>query len=95
VSVGARESRSVGANAAADFEDTLASPVLEFRIAEDVRLNEIFARFDFVEVFPRPHGLGRVPDITGPVVPIFSGSLNRQLAECRHQVSASRHPQWI
>ena len=53
----AREVHRVRANAAANFEDTLASPALEFRKAEDMRLNEILARFDFIEVFPCADGL--------------------------------------
>ena len=52
----ARDVYQVGTNAA-EFEDTLTSPALELREAEDVRPNEILASFAFIEVFPCADGL--------------------------------------
>ena len=70
VRAGAREVDRIRADAAADLQHLLAAPAYEVRELRDVRLDEIFARLDLVEVFLAAHGAGRVADVAGAAVPV-------------------------
>jgi hypothetical protein len=51
------------------------------QISRNVRLDEIFAGFDFIEVFARAHGFGRVAYVAGTLVPVAANLIDRDLGE--------------
>lgn len=82
----AGEVDGVGADAAADFENFFAAPTVELGESGDVRLDEIFAGFDFVEILPRADGRRGVADIAGTAVPIIPDAGDFHFGE-RHDCS--------
>lgn len=62
----------VRADAASDFQDPFAAPALELGERGNVRLNEVFASFDLVEIFPGADDSRRVADVAGTGVPVIA-----------------------
>jgi hypothetical protein len=71
VSAAAGEVDGVGADATADFENFFAAPAIELGESGYVRLDKIFAGFDFIEILPGADGRGGMADVAGTLVPIF------------------------
>jgi hypothetical protein len=67
---GAREVNRVGADTAAHLEDALSVPAVEVREGRNVRLDEVLAGLDLVEVLARPDRLRRMADVAGTRVPV-------------------------
>src|SRR5262249_14460973 len=65
IGAGTREIDGIGADAAADFQNALAVPARKIGKGGDVRLDEVLARFDLVEVIARANWLGRVANVAG------------------------------
>ena len=77
----AGEIDGVRANAAADLQNFFAAPAFEIRESRDMRLDEIFASFHFIEVFARADGLRGVADVTGTAVPIIADAVDLNLSK--------------
>lgn len=65
-------------DAAANFQDFLALPAVEFGESGDVILDEVLTSLYLVEIFPRANRSRGVADVTGAVVPVVldAGNLN-------------------
>ena len=65
-----------GSNSTPDFEDALSSPAFKLREPRNVRLDEMLALLDFVEILAAADGLRRMPNIARSRVPIGLDGLN-------------------
>ncbi len=75
----------VGADAAANFQDFLAAPVLEVGEGGDVRFDQIFSGFDFVEIFFGADRLRGMADVAGTIVPVVPNAVDLDVGKCHAQ----------
>src|SRR5437667_12320445 len=76
--------RGIGPKPATDLEHIFPSPAWKLSKRWDVGLNEIFSLFNLLKILDRADGLGRMPDIAGPMIPVCF-----HLLQCAHGASPS------
>ena len=81
----------VCAEAAPDLQHALSGPALELCKPGNVRLDEVFSRFDFIEILARADRCWGVAEIARAVVPVFANPIDGRLAKRGALADASAH----